>query len=84
MTSAPEREWVRGAKQGDREAFSEIVHYHQQTVFNVAYHLLENVHDAEDATQEAFIRAYKFIDKFDPERPLISWLKQIAVNVCLN
>ncbi len=84
MTSAPELEWVRRAKQGDREAFGEIVHYHQQTVFNVAYRLLENVHDAEDATQEAFIRAYQFLDKFDLNRPLTPWLKQIAVNVCLN
>ena len=84
MTSAPEREWVRRAKQGDREAFGEIVQYHQQTVFNVAYRLLENIHDAEDATQEAFIRAYQFLDRFDLERPLTPWLKQIVVNVCLN
>lgn len=84
MTSAPELEWVRRAKQGDREAFGEIVHCHQQTVFNVAFRLLENVHDAEDATQEAFIRAYQFLDKFDSDRPLSPWLKRIAVNVCLN
>ncbi len=42
------------------------------------------MYDAEDATQEAFIRAYQFLNQFDVERPLIPWLKQIAVNVCLN
>ena len=84
MFSAQERDLVRRAKQGDHDAFGEIVHCHQQAVFNVAYRLLGNVHEAEDATQEAFIRAYQFFDTFDPDRPLVPWLKQIAANVCLN
>ncbi|HUH98958.1 MAG TPA: sigma-70 family RNA polymerase sigma factor [Anaerolineales bacterium] len=84
MTFAQEREWVRRAKGGDQAAFGEIVHCHQQAVFNVAYRLLNDVHDAEDATQEAFLRAYQFLGKFDWDRPLSPWLKQIAVNVCLN
>ena len=84
MSSAQERDLVRRAKQGDRDAFGEIVHCHQQAVFNVAYRLLGNIHDAEDTTQEAFIRAYQFFDRFDADRPLAPWLKQIAANVCLN
>ena len=84
MSPAQERDLVCRAKQGDRDAFGEIVHCHQQAVFNVAYRLLGSVHDAEDATQEAFIRAYQFFDMFDADRPLVPWLKQIAVNVCLN
>ena len=84
MTSAQEREWIRQAKQGNHQAFGEIVHCHQQAVFNVAYRLLDNVHDAEDAAQETFIRAYQFLDRFDSERPLAPWLKRIAVNVCWN
>jgi RNA polymerase sigma-70 factor (ECF subfamily) len=84
MPSAQERDLVRRAKQGDHDAFGEIVFCHQQTVFNVAYRLLDNIHDAEDATQEAFIRAYQFFEAFDSERPLVPWLKRIAVNVCLN
>jgi len=84
MTSAQERDWIRQAKQGSHEAFGEIVHYHQQAVFNVAYRLLDNLRDAEDAAQETFIRAYQFLDRFDSERPLAPWLKRVAVNVCLN
>ena len=84
MTPAQEREWVRRARAGDQAAFGEIVHCHQQAVFNVAYRLLQNIHDAEDAAQEAFLRAYQFLGTFDLDRPLEPWLKQIAANVCLN
>jgi len=84
MPSTQEHDLVRRAKQGDRGAFGEIVNCHQRAIFNVAYRLLDNVHDAEDATQEAFIRAYQFFDKFDPDRPLVPWLRRIAVNVCWN
>ncbi|HUI88826.1 MAG TPA: sigma-70 family RNA polymerase sigma factor [Anaerolineales bacterium] len=84
MFSAQELDLVRRAKQGDREAFGEIVHYHQQAIFNVAYRLLGNIHDAEDATQEAFIRAYRRFETFDPDHSLVPWLKQIVVNICWN
>lgn len=84
MSSTDDRGLALRVLQGDRDAFGEIVRRHQQAVFNAAYHVLANVHDAEDATQEAFIRAYQFFDKYDVERPLAPWLKRIAVNVCLS
>lgn len=84
MPSSDERGLVLLARQGDRDAFGEIVLLHQQAVFNVAYRLLGDVYDAEDAAQEAFIRAYQFFDRFDADRPLAPWLKRITVNVCLN
>ena len=84
MSSPDERGLALTVLQGDRDAFGEIVHRHQQAVFNASYHMLGNVRDAEDATQEAFIRAYKFFDRFDLDRPLAPWLIRIAVNVCLN
>jgi RNA polymerase sigma-70 factor (ECF subfamily) len=84
MVSIDERSLAKRVLQGDRDAFGEIVHLHQQAVFNAAYHVLGNVHDAEDAAQEAFIRAYRFFDRFDLDRPLAPWLKRIVVNVCMN
>lgn len=84
MSSADERDLALLARQGDREAFAEIVRRHQQAVFNAAYRVLGNARDAEDASQETFIRAFQFFDKFDADRPLAPWLKRIAVNVCLN
>ena len=84
MSSAQERGLTLRAAQGDQSAFAEIVQAHQQAVFNVAYRMLGNVRDAEDAVQDAFLRAYQFFDRFDLERPLLPWLKRITVNVCLN
>jgi RNA polymerase sigma-70 factor (ECF subfamily) len=84
MPSTEERVLVLRSLHGDREAFGEIVHLHQQAVFGVAYRMLGNVHDAEDAAQEAFIRAYRFLDAFEPDRPLGPWLNRITFNVCMN
>lgn len=84
MSSTDDHSLALYARQGNRDAFAEIVRRHQQAVFNAAYHMLGNVRDAEDATQETFIRAFQFFDRFDSDRPLAPWLKRIAVNVCIN
>jgi RNA polymerase sigma-70 factor (ECF subfamily) len=84
MSSAPDSELARRAANGDQAAFAEIVRLYQQAVYNVAYRMMGNAHDAEDAAQDAFIRAYQFFDRFDSDRPLAPWLKRITVNVCLN
>jgi RNA polymerase sigma-70 factor (ECF subfamily) len=84
MPSASESELARRAANGDQAAFAEIARTRQQAVYNVAYRMLGNACDAEDAAQDAFIRAYQFFDRFDPDRPLAPWLKRIVVNVCLN
>ena len=72
------------AAQGDREAFCELVRRHQSAIFNIAFRMLGNPMDAEDAAQEAFIRAYQAFDTFDASRPLLPWLKRITTNLCLN
>jgi len=66
------------------DAFGELVQLHQSAAFNVAYRMLGNRRDAEDAAQEAFIRAYKAFDKFDTKRSFRPWIKQITTNLCLN
>ena len=79
-----ERDLAQRAKQGDREAFGGLVMLHQAGVYNVAFRMLGECREAEDAAQEAFLRAYRSIRTLDPQRPPGPWLKKITVNVCLN
>ena len=71
---------IAAAAQGDDDAFSKIVERYQKPVFNLCYRLLGNRGDAEDASQEAFMKAYRGLKKYDPQRPFLSWLLTIAFN----
>jgi RNA polymerase sigma-70 factor, ECF subfamily len=84
MTPNNDRELAERAAQGDGLAFGELIQRYQSAVFNVAFHMMANVPDAEDVTQETFIRVYRAFSSFDPERPIGAWLKTITVRVCLN
>ncbi|MCP4362460.1 MAG: sigma-70 family RNA polymerase sigma factor [Chloroflexi bacterium] len=84
MVHDDEQTWVRLAQQGDKAAFAELVRLHQTAVFNVAYRLFGRRQDAEDAAQEAFLRAYRALHRFDRSRPFAPWIKRITVNLCLN
>jgi RNA polymerase sigma-70 factor, ECF subfamily len=84
MAKDNDRELAERAAQGDGEAFGELIQRYQSAVFNVAFHMMTNVPDAEDVTQETFIRAYRAFSSYDPERPIGAWLKTIAVRVCLT
>ncbi len=65
---------------GNIEKFDLIIARHQQRVFNCAYGITRNKEDAGDVTQETFIRFYRNLSQFDPERPLVPYLLKIAVN----
>ena len=75
---------VRRAQAGDREAFGVIVRRYQRRVFAVGIRMLRNRSDAEDLVQETFLRAYRALDRFEPDRPLAPWLYRIATNRALS
>lgn len=72
------------ARGGDREAFGELVKVHQKRVWKVALHLLGSQAEADDVTQETFLRAFRGIDRFDGRSELGTWLYRIVVNLSLN
>jgi RNA polymerase sigma-70 factor (ECF subfamily) len=72
------------AQRGDRSAFGEIVRHHHQGVVNVVYRLCGDVQLAEDAAQEAFLRAWLHLDSYRPQSSLRNWLYRIAVNAALD
>jgi RNA polymerase sigma-70 factor (ECF subfamily) len=75
---------VRRTRQGDTEAYGELVRRYQASVFNVCFRLLGERAAAEDLAQEAFVRAYERLDRYDAGRPLGPWLRRLAANLCLN
>jgi RNA polymerase sigma-70 factor (ECF subfamily) len=72
------------ARGGDREAFSRLIRRHQRRVYAAALHILGNHSDADDATQEAFVRAYRGLAGFDGRADFSTWLYRITVNTALN
>jgi RNA polymerase sigma factor (sigma-70 family) len=80
----PEADLVARARQGDPAAWEALVRAHQQPAFRLAYLILGDADDAEDAAQEAFIRAYHALARFDASRPLRPWLLSIAANLARN
>jgi RNA polymerase sigma-70 factor (ECF subfamily) len=69
---------------GDRRAFEPLVRKHERRVFRVAMAVLGNVEDAEEAMQDAFIKAYRHLDQFRRESRFTTWLTRIAVNEALQ
>lgn len=82
---APRDEWVREAQRGSLAAFNELVLYYQRRVYNVCLRTLSNADDAADATQEAFLHAYRGVAEFQGSAGgFQSWLLRIAVNSCYD
>ena len=75
---------IRQARQGDAIAWETLVRQHQEAVFRLGYLLLRTPAEAEDVAQEAFVRAFLALDKFDEERPFRPWLLQITRNLAKN
>ncbi len=71
-------------RQRDEQAWQALMQTHQQALFRLAYLLLGDAADADDVAQEAFIRAYRAIATFDPERPVKPWLLAITANLARN
>jgi RNA polymerase sigma-70 factor (ECF subfamily) len=84
MDAPTDRVLVLGARRGEVEAYGELVRRYQTSVFNVCYRLLGERREAEDLTQEAFIRAHARLAAFDTGRPFGPWIRRVAANLCLN
>src|SRR5258706_7971357 len=72
------------ARGGDRDAFGRLVRRYQRRVYSAALHILGNHSDADDATQEAFVRAYRGLKTFDGRADFFTWLYRITINTALN
>jgi RNA polymerase sigma-70 factor (ECF subfamily) len=84
MAQPSDEELVGRAKRGDRKSFEALVERHKRMVFNIAWRILRNRENAEDAAQEAFLRAFRSVGTFRGQAAFSSWLYQITTNTCLS
>jgi RNA polymerase sigma-70 factor (ECF subfamily) len=75
---------IARARQGDLSAFEEIVRRHQRRVYGVALRIVRSHDVADDVTQEAFVRAWQALSRFELGRPFGPWVRKIAANLAVN
>ena len=79
-----EAAWIAQAKKGDDRAFGNLVEAYQIPVYNLCYRMLGTAGDAEDASQEAFLRAYRNMKRYDSNRNFTTWILSIASHYCID
>jgi RNA polymerase sigma-70 factor (ECF subfamily) len=82
--SESESSLLEQARRGSVSAFEQIVRRYQRRVYATAYRIVRRHEVADDVAQEAFIRAYRSLDRFDPGRPFGPWICRIAANLAVN
>ena len=84
MDAPADRDLILRVRRGEVEAFGELAGRYQQSVFNVCYRVLQDRRDAEDLAQEALMRGYEQLDRYDIDRPFGPWIHRVAANLAIN
>ena len=82
--AAEEKSWIRRAQLGDEEAFAWLVRRHEVRAYRIARGLLPNEEDARDVAQEAFLRVFRSIERFDFGYAFTTWLHRIVTNLAID
>lgn len=72
------------ARDGDEQAFRELVERYQGAIFNLSYRMLGDAHEAEDAAQEIFVRVYRQLARYDASRKFSTWVLAVGTNFCID
>lgn len=84
MTETEENQIVESVLEGDREAFALLVDAYKGAIFNLAFRMTGSNQDADDLSQETFIRAYRNLRQFDPQKRFFTWIYTIGLNLIRN
>jgi len=84
MVDTIENRLARLARAGDRGAFRELVDLYKDRLFNLAYRMLGNRHEAEEIVQDTFLRVFSHLDSYNAEKKFSTWIYRIAHNLCID
>jgi len=84
MAFADDGDLINRFKGGELSAFEDVVRKYQDRVYNLCRYMIQDAHDAQDAAQDVFLKAYRNLKTFKPDASLYTWLYRIAVNTCLD
>jgi RNA polymerase sigma-70 factor (ECF subfamily) len=79
-----EKNWLEQSRQGDHAAFENLIRSYQNMIHSVTYRMTGSMADADDLSQETFIRAFQQLGSYRGEAKFSSWLCRVAMNACLN
>lgn len=79
-----DRELVESVLANDGSAFQTLVERYKKLVFNIVFHYMGNRGEVEDIAQEVFLKVYRSLSKYDPERSIKAWISRITTNCCLD
>lgn len=75
---------IRRCKANDEQAFQQLLQQYERALYRICWMYCQDQHEALDIMQEVYIKVFRFMPSFDESRPLMPWLKRIAINTCLN
>ena len=75
---------IRRCREGDERAYRELLTRFQRPVYSVAFRMVRSAEDAEDITQETFVRVFRALDRYDPERSFEAWIFTITTRLCID
>lgn len=84
MGHGDDTELLRRCREGDEKSYRELVQRYQRAVYSVAMRMVRSAEDAEDITQETFVRVFKALDRYDPARPFQAWLFTITSRLSID
>jgi RNA polymerase sigma-70 factor (ECF subfamily) len=84
MPDAAETELLKRCQQGDGDAYRTLVDRYQRRVYWIAHSMTGNFENAKEISQEAFLRVFRNLARFDVKRHFYTWLYQITVNLCID
>ncbi|NGQ96803.1 sigma-70 family RNA polymerase sigma factor [Brevibacillus sp. SYP-B805] len=79
-----DKEWVADVLRGNKQAYAHLINKYKNKIYAVLLRMVHHPQDAQDLTQECFIKAYHYLHSYDTSRSFSGWLYRIAVNLCID